>query len=222
MAEPAINFGTSSKFGSQTGWSAQAPSVNVVSQRKVAPGPTGNAVASKVFDERTDVTQDFVSASATVAPTIPAIIGKLFGDYILTGISISTVWNDFVKMALAGHNHSANAHADTLQQGAHSQTLSVAFGAQDFLGGTAGDAASIESSTWNCTCDHKDDNALAGDHVVGNNHNGHITATSTWIGVPTTPAGSGWDKVSAVTTEAPDGHLRTVVTAEKDVALAAS
>ncbi|HPA41105.1 MAG TPA: hypothetical protein PKV69_03755, partial [Candidatus Hydrogenedentes bacterium] len=67
------------------------------------------------------------------APTVPATIGKLYGNYDLTGINIATSATAMAKMDLTGHNHAENAHADTLQQAAHGITLSSGFGAQDFL-----------------------------------------------------------------------------------------
>jgi hypothetical protein len=220
MAEPSIKFGTASVWGTQTGWAALNPSSSVVSTRANALGSTGNEVASKLHDERTDTSQEFVASSATVAPTIAASIGKLVDSKVLTSISISTSSSDFVKQTLAGHNHTDNAHEDTLQQAAHGISLSKAFGAIDFLGGTAGDDASIDSSTLTISCQHVDTMDADGDHLIGNNYDARAVATVTWHGVPTTAAGAGWDVTSVQTTEESTGFLKTVVEAEKTIAIA--
>ena len=221
MAEPSIKFGTQSNFGEQTGWSALNPSTAVVSQRASALGSTGNEVASKLFDEMTNYSQEFQAASATVAPTISPKIGALVGSCILTSITISTSATDFHKQSLTGHQHTDNAHEDTLLQAAHGISLSTAFGGVDFFSGTAGDDASVDSSTLTISCSHVDKQAADGDHLIGQNYNGKISGSVTWHGVPTVAAGAGWDVTSVETTEENTGFLKTVVTAEKALALSA-
>jgi len=221
MAEPTIKFGTQTNFGTQTGWAAQAPTSGVVSQRASATGPTGNEVASKLHDEMTNYSQEFVAASATVAPTISPTIGALIGSGILTSITINTSATDFHKQSLTGHQHSDNAHANTLLQAAHGISLSTAFGGVDFLGGTAGDNASVESSSITISCSHIDKPAADGDHLIGQNFTGKISATVTWIGVPTVSATTGWDVTSVETSESSVDFVKTTVTAEKALDLTA-
>jgi hypothetical protein len=142
MAEPAITFGaTDTPFGAPTGWVAKGPAKAVTKDRANVLGPTGNEVASKLHNERTEYTQEFEPASASSAPTVPPIIGVLLDTMILTGISLATSGTGFVTMTLTGHQHTDNAHANTLQPPANSISVSKSFGAIDFLGATPGDNA---------------------------------------------------------------------------------
>jgi hypothetical protein len=221
MTEPAITFGaTDTPFGAPTGWVAKGPAKAVTKDRANVLGPTGNEVASKLYNERTEYTQEFEPASASSAPTVPPTIGVLLDTMILTGISLATSATGFVTMTLTGHQHTTNTHANTLQQAAHGIAVSASFGAIDFLGATAGANASLESSSVEITCQHVDVEGSAGEHLIGNNFDGRISVTQTWHGVPTTPVGTGWDTTSVNTTENNTGFLQTATTAEKAVALA--
>lgn len=221
MTEPAITFGaTDTPFGAPTGWVPKGPAKNVTKDRANVLNAIGNEVASKLHNERTEYTQDFEPASASVAPTVPPIIGILLDTMILTGISLQTNATAFVTMSLTGHQHTANAHADTLKQVAHNIAVSKSFGAIDFLGATAGDDASLESSSCEITCQHIDVEDDDGDHLVGENYDGRISVNQTWHGVPTTAAGAGWDVTGTNTTENNTGFLQTATTAEKALALA--
>lgn len=222
MAEPTITFGTTTKFGSLTGWNPVGATVTKTKTRAVALNGIGNEVASKVINEITEYSQEFV-ANATDAPTIPPTLGALCGSVVLTGIRISTSATDFAKMTLTGHQHTTNAHADTLNQVTHGITISSGFGGVDFLGGTAGDNAAVESSTLNIQTGHTDVQAGAtGDHLIGQNHTANATATTVWIGVPTDGIGDTWDETeTGSTTESNTGHVRTTYTGAKSLTLAA-
>jgi hypothetical protein len=138
MTEPSIQFGTASQFGELTGWVANNPTITPTRERANALGPTGNEVASKLYNEITECTQEFVSASSSTAPTIPPNLGVKLGDYLVTSIAIST-GQQMATMTLTGHKHTVNDHDDDLRRVAHGVTLSKAFGGVDFFGGTAGD-----------------------------------------------------------------------------------
>ena len=220
MSEPTITFGSESIFGTQTGWNAGPSSEKTTKQRARSLGATGNETVGVLYDEKTDASQSF-EAAAESAPTVADTIGKLVGSYILTGIQLSTSATAMAKMDLAGHNHAVNAHADTLQQAAHGITLSSGFGAQDFLGGTAGDNAEIESGSVSIVCQHTDKNGgSSGDHVIGQNYDCMITATTTWIGEPSVPAAAGWDVTESDETKGNTDHERHTYIGTKTVALA--
>ena len=220
MAEPTITFGAvDDPFGAPTGWNARGPAKNLQRDRANTLDALGNETASNLHNERTEYTQEFEAASATVAPTIPATLGALVGDCILTGISISTSGTGFVTMSLTGHQHTDNAHANTLQTVAHGVTLSKSFGAIDFMGATAGDNAALESSSCDITCQHIDITDSDGDHLIGENYDARISYSATWHGVPTTEAGAGIDVTSINTTENNTGFLQTSVTGEKKLTM---
>jgi hypothetical protein len=217
MSEPSIKFGTQSVFGTMTGWAGDSPSINKRSQRANVLGETGDEVASKLYDEMTETSQQFTAATAT-APTLPANIGAILASKVVTSISISTSATDFAKVTMTGHQHTSNPHT-SVRNVAHGITLRAGFGATDFLGATAGSDAAVESSTCNITCQHTDIQDGNGDHLTGNNYDARITATVVWHGVPTTPAAAGWDVTSVETKETPTGYLQTTVTAEKALTL---
>jgi hypothetical protein len=221
MAEPTITYGTTTKFGTLTGWVPNGATITKSAERAVSLNGIGNEVASKTHNAGSTFSQEFQAASSS-APTIPPVLGKLVGDCILTRISITTSGTDFAKMTLTGHQHDAHAHADTLNQVAHGFTMSSGYGGIDFLGGTAGDNASVESSTLTIQCGHTDTTDASGDHLIGQNHTANASANTTWVGVPTTGIGEGWDEVElGSTTESNTGHVRTTFGGIKSLTLAA-
>ena len=221
MAEPSITFGVSATpFGAPTGWVPRGPAVSVVKDRANVLNGIGNEVASQLHNERTEVTQEFAPASASVTPTVPATIGALLDEVILTGISLSTSATGFVSMTLTGHQHANNAHVDNLKKVAHGVTLSGSFGTTDFMGATPGANASLESSSCDITVQHIDVQNGDGNHLVGENFDGRIAYSQTWHGVPTTASSGSIDVTSTVTTENNTGFLQTAVTGEKALTLA--
>jgi hypothetical protein len=220
MAEPAITFGAAQSFGAQTDWSEQSSSSNVVSDVAKALNNIGNQVASKVHNARTEVSTPY-TANKNGNCAAPTVLGKLVNSLVLTGIEIATSATAHATMTLTGHNHADNAHADTLQQVTHGLASAVTgFGATDFLGGTAGSAADVESGSISITCEHTDIVASDGDHLVGNNYNATVSATTVWNGVPSATVGAGWDVESVSTETTNTGFLKTTVTATKALTLA--
>ncbi len=223
-AEITVQFGvTSSPFGAPTGWVPTGPATkSTPKERATAEGNLGNEAASKTYGDIFEWTQEFVAASATVAPTVPPVIGSLLGEVILTSIVLNTSNTDFVRMTLTGHQHTKRAHADTLNQCTHGLSVSAAFGAIDFAGGTAGDAADIESSTLTISCQHLDYLDADGQkHLCGNNHTAKASGSTTWIGTPTTPVGAGWDQTNQDNPEATTDFIKNTYTYEKGLTLAA-
>lgn len=221
MAEPTITFGAAQGFGTLTGWNEQNTTSAVVSDRARTLSRIGNETASALHNERTEVTTNYEAAAASSVAILPATLGKLTNSLVVTEISVSTSATGFASCSVTGHNHTDNAHADTLQQAAHGIATTVGFGAVDFLGGTAGDDASVESSTITISCQHNDQVDKDGDHLVGENYDAMIAVTVVWSGVPTVAVGAGWDTTSVETGTDNQGFLKTTVTATKTLALAA-
>jgi len=217
MAEPTITFGAAESFGDLMGWNEQSSNSSVVSDRARVLSKDGDQAASTLYNERTEVSTSYEAGATTSVAVLPETIGSLVNSLIVTGIDISTTATGFATLSLSGHNHTANAHTSSpaLESVAHSISNTVGFGAVDFLGGTAGANADIESSTLSISCEHSDVEANTGNHLVGENYDPKITATTVWNGVPATPSGASWDKVSVVTETTNTGHLKTTVTGEK-------
>jgi hypothetical protein len=216
----SIQFGVSaSPFGAPEGWVPRGPAISVVKDRANVLNGIGNEVASVLHNQRTEVTQDFEPASASVAPTIPPQLGVLLDEVILTSIAISTSATGFVTMTLTGHQHATNAHTDTLKRVTHGVVLSKSFGAEDFFGATPGLDSDVESSSITIACQHIDVQNGNGNQLVGENFDARISGSTTWHGVPTINAGAGWDVTNVETTENNTGFVQTTVTAEKPLTL---
>lgn len=196
MTLPAIAFGSEQPFGALTGWNYNSASVTNGKERASALDRIGNEAASKLYDEKDEVTASFISASSSVAPTIPPVIGAVLNGYILTSIQVSTTRDGMPTMTLTGHQHAANPHDGSEKKIAHGITIASGFGAQDFMSGTAGANASVRSGSITIECQHADETDADGDHLVGENYTPMITAETEWTGVPTTPAATGWDVTS--------------------------
>jgi len=194
---PTIAFGSEQPFGALTGWNYTSANVTIEKERANALDEIGNEAASQLYDEKTTVTASLVAA-ATTAPTVPATLGaRLNSLYVLTSIQISTTRDGFATMTLTGHGHAANDHTGSdVKTVAHGITLSSGFGAQDFMGGTAGDNAAARAGSITIECQHADETDASGGHLVGENYTPMLTAETEWTGVPTTAAGAGWDVTS--------------------------
>lgn len=196
MAEPTILFGASDGFGAITGCELQSDTPNLQSDRARALGASGDEAANNLHNERTEysATYRIVSDTNDVADLI---LGAVVNGRDVTRIHIGTQAGDeYNTVEISGHNHTDNAHADTLKQVAIADVIGeiaiTAYGAVDFLGGTAGDNAALQSGSITFECQHNDKTDEAGDHLIGENYDAMATAESEWVGVPTTAA-SGWD-----------------------------
>lgn len=220
MSEPVIQFGVTpaNTFGSVAGWKMQRAGKTSNKDRDQALGETGNEEASALFAAKDDYTANLKCVSNT--NTVPENIGALVGNSVLTSIAIATNNKSHASMDLSGHNHPANAHADTLQQAAHGITVEKKFGAIDFMGGTGAEGSALVSGNITIACQHEDVEDDAGAHLIGENYNCLITAVTVWTGRVTTPAVAGWDVTVQEVPEANTGHITTTVTGVKALALA--
>jgi hypothetical protein len=219
MADKVITYGASEGFGAITGWNAKKTTDPTAYERLTGHDDKGDEVASKLVGEKNEVSSDYECESDT--NTIPADIGALVNSLILTEISLSTSKGP-ATMSLGGHNHGANAHAASpaLRVATHGMTITSAFGAKDFLGGTAATDSAVVSGTCTIRCDHNDQDDGEGDHLVGENCNAVIECVTTWSGVPTTAAEAGWDVTVESTEDESTGFIKTVVTGIKKLAMA--
>lgn len=219
MTDKNVTYGAAAIFGAVTGWKYVGPGSSSINKDLAeAKDEIGNVAASNLINERIDKSANLECYDDT--NTIPDSIGEVVNSIALLGISIALNRNASARMTLSGHNHTANPHT-SLNLAAHGITISSAFGAEDLVGGTAGDNATVESVQVNITCDHDDEADEGGlDHFCGQNNNAKIQITQTWLGVPTTPFDSAtWQGTATETT---DGKFtRTIVNVTKYLTLAA-
>lgn len=204
MSEPVILFGATDGFGAITGCELQSDTPNVQKDRANALDASGNEAANTTHNQRTEHTATYRIVSDT-NDVAALILGAVVNSRAITRIAIRTQAGDeYNTLEIAGHNHADNAHADTLQQVAIADVLGAiavtAYGAVDFLGGTAGTVAGLQSGDITFECQHQDKQGPTGNHLVGENYNAMATADSEWVGVPSVVAAAGWD---VTTTESP-------------------
>ena len=219
MSDTALTFGATSGFGTFAGWELQSDTPNTQKDRANTLGPTGDEVSANLFNAKTEFTSVYKASADT--NTVPASIGKLYNSRILTSIALSTSNGDRATMTLTGHNHAANAHADTLKQVAHGMTVTMCFGAIDFLGGTGTSGSAVASSSVTITCQHDDKMDNVGGHLIGQNYDAKMEGKTTWTGTVSVAAASGWDVTSNEVPTANTDFITTSVTGTKPLTFAA-
>ena len=222
MANPVITFGASQVLGTITGWNEQQPSSGTNLQRKFSLGLTGNETADKTLDNKTEVTVPYVAATAgTVA--LPGTIGAVVNSLMLTSIQVNTTAEDFARLTLVAHDHNdGNPHDGSENSGTHAIPNINGFGATDFLNGTAGDNASLASSSLTIKCEHVDilgGTGTVGTHTAGENYHAMIEAECVWNGVPTSGVGTTWTDMGSETKTNNQGFLQTTCKGVKTLAL---
>lgn len=213
MAEPTIQFGADSSFDSGD---FVIQSINITTEKDLARavGSNGDELASKLHNTRTTISAEYQARHGEEADIGIGSIGELFNGYVITSITVNTSSSDFARLRIEGHNHENNAHGDGLRTKNHGISV-IGFGAVDFLGGTAGDNASVESSSKTVSCRHSDALDKDGKNLVGENYDFTAEATVVWVGVPTNPASDDWQITSLETATDNNGFLKTTVTARK-------
>lgn len=220
MADPAITFaGTSTAtLGAFVGWELQSENRDDTNQRAKTLDSNGDESGSNLFNNVLNLTANY-RADITGATTPEDEIGDtLSNGHVITGVTLSTVNNDFATMDLTSHKHEdGNGHdsvSNSPQAIAHGQTCN-GFGAKDFMSGTAGAAADIESGSVSITCQHVDELASDGTHLVGENYDAMMEASTTWTGVPSANTDGSWDEVTVTTGVTNTGFLKTTVNGTK-------
>jgi hypothetical protein len=220
MSDKDITFGSTGGFGVITGLELIDDNDSESVDRKRQLGSTGQEIAKKMANTMKKFTSVYAVKSDTNG-IAALILGSLMNSRLVTKIQIDTDNGDEAnKVTIDGHQHAVNPHADDRFQVAIGVTCN-AFGAHDFLGGTAGDAASPSNGTITFECQHNDKPDKDGDHLVGENYDGMVTASTTWEGVPTTPADAAiWDVTTKDSPIKNTDFKTTVVNGTKTIALA--
>lgn len=197
MAEPTILFGATDGIGAITGCELVSDTPSINRDRARALGASGDEVAANLHNERTEYTSTYNIVSDT-NDVSTLILGAVVNGRVVTRIAIKTQAGDsYNTLEVTSHNHADNAHADTLKQVAIAGVLGeiaiTAYGAVDFMEGTAGDNAGLQSGEITFECQHNDKTGPLGNHLIGENCDAMASADSEWVGVPTTAAVAGWD-----------------------------
>jgi hypothetical protein len=220
MSDPAITFGAADGFGAITGLELIDDTPSESTDRARALGSIGQEVAKKLKNTLTKFTSVYILKSDTNG-IAALLLGGVLNSRLITKIQIDTDNGEEAnKVTIEGHQHAVNPHIDDRYQVAIGVTCN-AFGAMDFLGGTGGAAASPSNGSITFECQHTDKTDKDGDHLVGENYDGMVTASTTWEGVPTTPADAAiWDVTTKDSPIKNTDFKTTVVNGTKTIALA--
>ena len=168
------------KWGTITGWALNNTASPETNKRETAHSKTNNAIASKLYDKRIEISETYNATQKATAPAIPANIG-LLNDLPMTNLQINTFQDNFAQMVIAGHEHVDGTDNGAVRSVAHGITIERAFGVSMF-GFTQVDEPTESSVT--VECDHAETpaggaEAASGNTGAGENHNPRITLSIT-------------------------------------------
>lgn len=147
--------------------------------------------------------------------TIPAAVGVMDGTTkaTLVGIKVETSIGQ-ARMTLSFVRYTADADVSPARKFTHGvSSPATAFGAQSFMGATAGDAV-LQSSSVDIKCNVAAAQP-AGTYLQHEVYGATITAEESWMDVPSTNAGSGWTVNSAAPNLANGKFLEWNVSGQK-------
>ena len=131
-------------------------------------------------------------------------LGRFKGQGVITAIEITFGNTEQPTINITGHQHGTEnggkAHDETdLLAEWELDLANIISNIPDCMGVPTGlvfpnvnPESSITSLTLSFTCDHTDENGHDGQHFTGNNGNGRVTATASFIGEPDITVPLGW------------------------------
>jgi len=224
MSDVVIQFGVVGTFGDIDGWSMQGSTGNAAQQERnlaITLDKDGNESAATTYGDDVLASSEYEAGSGATA-SAPANIGQYLNGFILTSLSVNTSATAKATMSLSGHNHLTNSHADGgCRTASHNLAQGInAFGATDFLGGTAGSNADVFSGSVTIQVEHQDEPNNVGNHLSGENYHCTAEAETVWNGQPSAFVGSGWTLLSAIPSEENTGHIKWTVRGRRSFTLA--
>lgn len=204
MTDKAVNLTASDAFALGGSFIPQTASVTTSQEHANMIKADGDWQKwSSVFNLISEVTVDYkFNAVAGLGAALPSI-GEVSNGYMVSGISVSTVHNDWPTITITGHSHGENSHVAGMTTYSFTPAMIVyltgALGAYDFFNKAAG-AVCATDSTIDLSMDHIDAECDGGNHWVGTNVKGRLEATVNYIGEVATPATvAGWTVMNYVT-----------------------
>jgi len=151
-------------------------------------------------------------------------VGHVSNSYLITEISLSTIYNDYPTISITGHQHTDNTHVDGMTEYAIPADMTTAplftgqYGAYDWAGLAAGDVCATDS-TYTLSMEHQDQACADGDHWVGANLRGKEVITVNYVGVLAAyPAViAGWTVTATALNDSNSEFDKSTVTAERIV-----
>jgi len=198
----------STGIGASWAWQGASPATNL--QRAQALGATGQEVAHQLYDSTDTVTENWM-AKDVVALAIPDL-GSSVDGYIITDITVATSNTGFATLAITGHKHTDGTPTYTAATG-FAALVTAAFGALELSGGSG----VLNSSSIQATCAHAEAKGADGNNIAGENYQGMINVTETFIDGGA--LGVTYDVTSTSTEETNTGYQVTTITGTKMLAM---
>ena len=184
MSDKAVGGpGAVDLFGIGGFWVAQDDGNNDTSQRAVGIGSNGDAAASKLHDNKNEVTVTYKNFATAGNLVIPAV-GDVLGGYVAPTIKIDCKPEDWPTMVITGHQHDGNPHVAGLPKYVFPLTIPCGFGVPTIFANLAA-ACGNASLSVDLSCTHLDvPDGLTGEHLAGSNGNGQCKVSLEYTGVP--------------------------------------
>lgn len=222
MADAAVNLEAADVLGLASNWLPQNSSI--VTDQDYGPMTKADgdfARFSDVFNNRDAVTIPYRWNAVTgLGAALASLCGSVSNGYLITEISIESVYNDWPTINFTAHNHANNAHSGssypTYSPGTGmAALLTGAFGAYDLAAKGAADAC-IQRSTYRIFLNHVDAECSTGDHFVGTNIQGQEEISCQYVGLIATPTTlASWTVTSAEATDSNEEFDTSTITATR-------
>jgi len=164
------------------------------------------------------------SGEADLGADLPHI-GHVSNGYLITELSISTVYNDYPTITVTGHNHAGESdHVDGMVEfSVPADIIAILtgdYGAYDFTDKYDIDDVCTADSTYTLSMEHIDAACGDGNHWTGANLRGKEAMSVNFIGViPDYPATiDGWTVTSTVISDSNSEFDKSSISAERIVA----
>jgi len=207
-------YGITGKLSTGIGasWVRQDSNPATEKQRASALDAMGQEVASTLYDETDNITENWV-AKDVVDLAIPDL-GSVVDNYVVTSIRLATSNTGYATLAITAHKHTDGTPGQTCATGG-AALITAAFGALPLGCSTSG---TLNSSSIEYTCQHAEAKGATGSNVAGENYNAMQTVTLSYIDGGVASAGAG-DVTSTSTAETNTGYQVKTINGTKALTL---
>lgn len=171
--EAAQAFFNPSDALSLPGWEIQTDNPATSRQRAQSLGREGDEIASKTFDNRTNLTANYTATADNAA--IPKA-GQIVGGYHIDNITVNFSNTAFVTMTITAHKHGSSNHPTCRTYTGSLTNISSKFGCPSIpIGTSVPTGAGVRSCTYTLSCNHVDELGNQGEYLAAENYDGTET-----------------------------------------------
>jgi len=174
---------------------------------------------SNEFNDINEISAVYKFNAITGLPAALPLLGDVRNGYLVTGIEIESVYNDWPTVTFTAHNHGTNGHVtgeslNTWDLSTDLATATGAFGTYDWAG-LAAEEVCAQRSTISASFSHLDAECAGGDHWVGQNIQAQLSATVEYIGHIGSTTVANWNTASYNYSDANEDFDHSSITIEK-------